>query len=61
MFLSIYYKNGIVGVSYTDISTGEIYLTEEDLPKFNDILVRVRPSEIICNLDMYELSAFFDL
>ncbi len=51
-----YYKNGIVGVSYTDISTGEIYLTEEDLPKFNDILVRVRPSEIICNLDMYELS-----
>ena len=51
-----FYKNGVVGVSYTDISTGEIFLTEEDLNGFNDLLVRVRPSEIICNLDMYEFS-----
>lgn len=51
-----YYRNGVVGVSYTDISTGEIFLTEEDMAGFNDVLVRVRPSEIICNLEMYELS-----
>ena len=53
---SAYLKNGIIGVSYTDISTGEIFLTEEDVNGFNDMLVRVRPSEIICNYDMYEIS-----
>ncbi len=47
--LSAFYDGGMVGVSYTDISTGVIYLANQDLSKFNDLLVRVKPSEIICN------------
>ena len=47
---------GVVGVSYTDISTGIIYLAEQNLSQFNDLLVRVRPSEIICNQNLAEIS-----
>lgn len=54
--LSGYYDNGIVGVAYTDISTGVIFLAHQDLSKFNDLLVRVRPSEIICNDKLAEVA-----
>ena len=54
--LSGFYDGGIVGVSYTDISTGIIYLAEQTLNQFNDLLVRVRPSEIICNDKLAEVS-----
>ena len=46
----------IVGVAYTDISTGIIYLAEQNLNQFNDLLVRVRPSEIICNKNLAEIA-----
>ena len=54
--LSGFYDNGIVGVSYTDISTGIIYLAEQNLNQFNDLLVRVRPSEIICNAELADVA-----
>lgn len=54
--LSAYLDNGVVGVAYTDISTGIIFLANQDLSKFNDLLVRVRPSEIICNDKLAEIS-----
>ncbi len=54
--LSGYYENGIVGVAYTDISTGIIYLADQNLNQFNDLLVRVRPSEIICNSELADVA-----
>ena len=54
--LSAFYDGGMVGVAYTDISTGVIYLANQDLSKFNDLLVRVRPSEIICNDKLSEVA-----
>ena len=54
--LSGFYDDGIVGISYTDISTGIIYLAEQNLNQFNDLLVRVRPSEIICNDKLAEVA-----
>ena len=54
--LSGYYEDGVVGVAYTDISTGIIYLAEQNLNQFNDLLVRVRPSEIICNSELADVA-----
>ena len=54
--LSGFYDGGIVGVAYTDISTGIIYLAEQEVNQFNDLLVRVRPSEIICNDKLAEIA-----
>ena len=54
--LSACLDGGIVGVAYTDISTGIIYLAEQNLNQFNDLLVRVRPSEIICNKNLAEIA-----
>ena len=54
--LSACLDSGIVGVAYTDISTGIIYLAEQNLNQFNDLLVRVRPSEIICNKNLAEIA-----
>jgi DNA mismatch repair protein MutS len=46
-----------IGLAFTDISTGEFYVTEftkeQSLKQLNDILVMVRPSEIICNDEMF--------
>ena len=54
--LSACLDGGIIGVAYTDISTGIIYLAEQNLNQFNDLLVRVRPSEIICNKNLAEIA-----
>lgn len=54
--LSACLDGGIVGVAYTDISTGIIYLAEQNLNQFNDLLVRVRPSEIIYNKNLAEIA-----
>ena len=54
--LSGYYEDGVVGVAYTDISTGIIYLADQNLNQFNDLLVRVRPSEIICNSELADVA-----
>ena len=54
--LSACLDGGIVGIAYTDISTGIIYLAEQNLNQFNDLLVRVRPSEIICNKNLAEIA-----
>ena len=51
--MSIYKENENIGISYLDISTGEFYATEvtatDKISGTNDILTRVRPSEILCN------------
>jgi len=53
---SIYKEKDCIGLSYIDISTGDFYMTEitdgEILNQLNDHLVRVRPSEVICNNEM---------
>lgn len=54
--LSAVYANNQVGVTYTDISTGVLYMAEQNLDQFNDLLVRVRPSEIICNRELADIS-----
>jgi DNA mismatch repair protein MutS len=46
-----------IGISYADISTGEFYVSQftgEDSLKFlNDVLVMIKPAEIIANDEMY--------
>ena len=54
--LSAVYEDNKVGVTYTDISTGVLYMAQQSLEQFNDLLVRVRPSEIICNRELAEIS-----
>jgi len=53
-------KSGdIIGIAYSDISTGEFKVSEykeESFQKCVDLLTRIRPSEIICNEEMYDLS-----
>lgn len=53
----VYMKNDKIGVSYIDISTGELKLaqfeSENATSDLNDLLVRIRPSEIITNSEMY--------
>lgn len=53
---SIFKDKQNIGLSYTDISTGEMYLSEfvgdVSLSELNDALVRIKPSEIICNAEM---------
>ena len=50
---SVYIKRGSCSISYLDISTGEFYSTlikdENLLQLINDELLRICPSEIICN------------
>lgn len=50
-----------VGVCYSDISTGLMEMTEFDGPDYvkllDDILIRVRPKEILCNSAAIELAA----
>lgn len=52
---SIYKEKNNIGLSYLDISTGEMFLTEfaeNALSQLNDALVRIKPSEILCNDEM---------
>ena len=53
---SIYKEKDSIGLSYIDISTGDFYMTEmtdgEILSQLNDSLVRIKPSEVICNNEM---------
>ena len=57
--LSLYKSNDIVGASWVDISTGEVYTTEyigkNQTTFINDLLIRVCPSEIITNSDAKDL------
>ncbi len=57
--LSIYKKNEVIGVAYCDVSTGEFRVSElktDATQKCVDLLSRIRPAEIICNDEMYDLS-----
>lgn len=52
-------KNSI-GIAYCDLTTGEFKISQFDsdsLVNLNDMLVRVRPSEIICNSEMLNFSS----
>lgn len=55
---SVYMKEDSIGVSIIDITTGEFKVCEfiegDILTKLNDFLVTIRPSEILCNDEMYE-------
>ncbi|MGN1222482.1 MAG: DNA mismatch repair protein MutS [Christensenellales bacterium] len=57
-------KNGY-GLSWCDISTGEMYATEFDkdasYDKINDILTMISPAEIICNSEAKLLEESFNM
>lgn len=54
---SVILEKDCVGLAFLDISTGEFYVTEfitsDSLQKLNDILVMIKPSEVICNDEMF--------
>lgn len=54
--VSLYKEKNNIGLAYIDISTGEFYVSEftgdNILSRLNDTLLRIRPSEIICNKEM---------
>ncbi len=58
--MCIYKNKNTISYAYGDLSTGEInvaeYTGDNVLGYINDQIVRVTPSEIICNLEMLELS-----
>ncbi len=52
---SVYKDKTSIGVAYCDMTTGEFKVCEfstDSLQNLNDMLVRVRPAEIICNSEM---------
>jgi len=52
-FIACVYFNKEYYVAFSDISTGEFYITSEPtLQKLNDFLIMISPSEIICNSEM---------
>ena len=59
--MSIYKNKNTISYAYGDISTGELCVAEysgnDYLSYLNDQIVRVVPSEIICNDEVKELSA----
>ena len=61
---SVYYHNNSVGITYSDISTGEFYVTEffgdDFLSQLKDLLTRISPSEIICNKEALELEKLIE-
>ena len=62
--LSICKKGATIGVAYCDVSTGEFKVSEykeDSVQKSIDLFSRLRPSEIICNEEMYELSSSKDI
>ncbi len=58
--MSIYKNKNIISYAYSDLSTGEFAVAEYQgdnlLGYINDQIVRVMPSEIICNVEMKEFS-----
>ena len=58
--MCIYNSKTTVAYAYSDMSTGEIYVGEYTGKNYknyiNDQIVRVMPSEIICNAEMQEIS-----
>ncbi len=52
----IYFCDKGFGISYVDITTGEMYAIEGEIDKkeekINDILTRIKPSEVICNKEV---------
>lgn len=57
--VSLCKKDNTIGIAYSDISTGEFKISEFDescLQKCIDALTRIKPAEIICNNEMYDLS-----
>ena len=58
--MSLYKEKNNIGMAYIDVSTGEFYVSEfvgdNILTRLNDALIRIRPSEIICNSEMFSLS-----
>ena len=56
---SVYKNEENIGVAIIDITTGEFKVCEfidgDILTKLNDFLVTIRPSEILCNDEMYEV------
>lgn len=63
--MTVYNNKNIIGVCYSDISTGYIeaieLVGEERIKLLDDVLARVKPSEILCNSNFikesYSLSA----
>ncbi len=51
--MSLYCDDGGYGASYVDITTGDMYALKSDkglsIDKINDLLTRIKPSEVICN------------
>lgn len=59
-FIVCIYFNKEYYISFSDISTGEMYITKEKtLQNLNDLLVMIDPSEIICNEEMKKESGLF--
>lgn len=57
--LCLFKKDLIIGGAFCDVSTGEFKVfeyNENSTLKILDLLSRVRPSEIICNEEMYEFA-----
>lgn len=62
--LSLSSKDGIIGVAYCDVSTGEFKVSQYDADskhKLLDLLTRIRPVEIICNEEMFNMSTDKDI
>lgn len=57
--LSLFKSSSLVGASWVDISTGEVYTTEysgnNQSTFVNDLLIRISPSEIISNAEAKDL------
>ncbi len=52
-YIACIYYNKDYSIAFTDISTGEFYITTEtSLQALNDFLVMINPAEIICNDQM---------
>ncbi|KDQ19718.1 hypothetical protein BOTBODRAFT_101826 [Botryobasidium botryosum FD-172 SS1] len=47
---------GLVGVAWTDVSTGELFTQSTDVDSLQDELARIGPREIILNLDLQDKS-----
>ena len=62
---SVYYSQKGASIAWTDITTGAFFTQEFDgTDTFNaicDALVRISPAEIICNSEIYKVSADFPI
>ena len=59
--LSICYHKEVFGVAYADVSTGALYLSEAlTIKDVEDLLIQVRPSEIITNTKTKEYDALLN-